>query len=368
VNNRPGLLLARVAGFPVYLSPSWFVIAALVVVLFAPQVAASSSVQPPQTYVVAGGYAVLLLASVLVHELAHAFTARAVGLPVEQVVADLWGGHTQFTQEAPDPGRSALVAVVGPVSNAELAGGGYLVLGLVHGDVSGLLLEAGIYTNLFVAAFNLAPGLPLDGGRLVESAVWALTRRRWTGTIVAGWCGRVVAVAVVVWLVLLPLADNRRPTAFGVVWAVLIAGLLWRGASGAIELGQVLRAAERLDLGAYLEPARALPVTSADWRPDRAPGHVVALDERGHPVGILRVQDAARHVGAEQPPGPRTPLSAVMTVLPSVVVVPADLSGEGVLRTLSTQGAHLLVAVDPVGRVVGVADAQRLAHALTGRP
>ena len=160
----------------------------------------------------------------LVHELAHAFTARAVGLPVEQVVADLWGGHTQFTQEAPDPGRSALVAVVGPLSNAVLAGAGYVVLGFVHGDVSGLLLGAGIYTNLFVAAFNLAPGLPLDGGRLVESAAWAVTRRRW-----AGGGGRMV------WprggrsgrglVVLLPFADNRRPTAFGVLWAVLIAGL-----------------------------------------------------------------------------------------------------------------------------------------------
>ena len=106
----------------------------------------------------------------------------------------------------------------------------------------------------------------------------------------------------------------------------------------------------------------------ADWRPVRALGHVVALDEQGRPVGILRVQDALAHAGAEQPPGPQTPLSAVMTVLPSVVVVPADLSGEGVLRTLSTQGAHVLIAVDPAGHVVGIADARRLAHALTGRP
>ena len=112
----------------------------------------------------------------------------------------------------------------------------------------------------------------------------------------------------------------------------------------------------------------ALPLTSADWRPDRALGHVVALDERGRPVGILRVQDAAVTSAPTSPPDRSTPLSAVMTVLPSVVVVPADLSGEGVLRTLSTQGAHVLVAVDPGGHVVGIADAQRLAHALTGRP
>ncbi|WP_426560267.1 site-2 protease family protein [Angustibacter sp. McL0619] len=368
MNNRPGLQLARVAGFPVYLAPSWFVIAALVVVLFAPQVEVSAGLRPPQTYLVAAAYALLLLASVLVHELAHAFTARAVGLPVEQVVADLWGGHTQFSQEAPDPGRSALVAVAGPLSNAVLAGIGVLVLPGTDGEVTRLLVVAGIYANAFVAAFNLAPGLPLDGGRLVEAAVWAVSRRRWAGTLVAGWCGRVVAAGVVLWLVLLPLLDNRRPTAFGVVWAVLVAGLLWRGASGAVELGQVLRSAQRLDLGSYLEPARALPLASTGWRPAPSGGHVVALDEHGRPVGILRMQDAMRHVGGQQAPGPQTPLSAVMTVLPSVVVVPADLSGEGVLRTLATNGAHVLVAVDPTGHVVGVADAQRLAHALTGRP
>ncbi|GAA4354856.1 site-2 protease family protein [Angustibacter luteus] len=366
MNQRPGIPIAKVAGIPVYLAPSWFVIALLVVVVFAPQVEVSANLLPPQTYLVAAAYSVILLVSVLVHEFAHALTARAVGLPVQEIVADLWGGHTAFTEQAPDPGRGALVAVVGPVSNAVLAALGWLALPAADGDVVRLLLVAGIYANAFVAVFNLLPGLPLDGGRLVESAVWGATGKRWAGVLVAGWCGRVVAVLVVVWFVVRPLVQGGRPTTFGLVWSVMVAVLLWRGASGAVAAGRVFRAADRLDLGHYLEPAAALPQSTTAW-PSQT-GHTVAVDELGHPVGLLRAQDARQLAAAPQPPGPNTPLSAVMTVLPSAVVVPADLDGDGVVQALSTQGAHLFIAVDETGRVVGIADSRQLAQALTGRP
>jgi Zn-dependent protease len=304
--------------------------------------------------------------SVLVHEVAHAATARLVGLPVQEIVADLWGGHTQFEDEAPDPGRSAVVAVVGPLSNGLLALVGYLALPAASDEVAGLLIGAGIYANGFVCLFILAPGLPLDGGRLVESAVWAISRRRWAGTLAAGWCGRVVAALVVLWFVGRPLLSDLRPSGTSVVWSLLIAVLLWRGASAAIAAGSVRRAAGRLDVARYVEPARALPVGSTGW-PDVA-AHVVGVDDHGHPVGLLRAEHARELLASPAPPPPGTPLSAVMMVLPSAVLVPAGLDGEAVRRTLSTQGAHLLVVVDPDRHVVGVADANRLARALTGRP
>lgn len=366
--SRPGIRLGRVAGVPVYLAPSWFVVALVVVVVFAPQVEQAAGLLAPVTYGVAALYAVLLLVSVLVHEFAHALSARALGLPVQQVVADLWGGHTQFTDEAPTPGRSALVAVVGPLANGVLAGAGMLAVPLVGDGVTRLLLVALVFSNAFVAVFNLAPGLPLDGGRVVEALVWAASGRRWAGTLAAGWCGRVVAVAVVVWSLVLPLSGGSRPSAFTAVWSLLIAGLLWQGAGAAVTLGRVRRAAARLDLAGFTEPARGYPVGTDDWqRADLAvTGHAVAVDAGGRPVGVLRRADAAHLHGSAHPPVPGTPLEAVMTALP-VAVVRAGADGDTVLNLLAGSPAPAVVVVDEIGRVVGLADAAPLVQALTAR-
>ncbi len=369
MERAPGIKLGRLAGVPVYLAPSWFVVALVVVVVFAPQVEAAVGLGPPDSYLVAALYAVLLLVSVLVHEFAHALTALALRLPVQQVVANLWGGHTQFADEAPTPGRSALVAVVGPLANGLLALLGWLLLPSVDTGVYRLLLLALVFTNAFVAVFNLAPGLPLDGGRVVESAVWAVSRRRWAGTLTAGWSGRVVAAAVLAWGLGLPLLSGRTPSAFTAVWTLMIAVLLWQGAGGAIGLGRLRRNAARLDLRRFTEPARGYAQSGDEWHvADLARlGHAVAVDDHGRPVGLLRVEDADRLAGSVQPPRPGTPLSAVMTVLSPAVVVPATATGEDVLALLASTQAPALVVVDDAGRVVGVADGARLTAALTGR-
>lgn len=370
MSRRPGIPLGRLAGVPVYLAPSWFAIAAVVVLLFGPQVRGSLGSGALEGYLVAAAYSVLLLVSVLVHEFAHALTARALGLPVEQVVANLWGGHTQFTDEAPTPGRSALVAVVGPLSNAALAGLGALALAAVpsHG-VTRLLLVALVFSNAFVAAFNLAPGLPLDGGRVVESLVWAVTGRRWAGTLTAGWCGRVVAVAVLAWAVLLPLSQGRPPSTFTLVWGAMIALLLWQGATSAVAVGRLRRAAARLHLAQHVERAWGAPAWDDAWREPATPdAHVVALDAGGQPVGVLLKEDAQRLLALPGGPPPGTPLTAVMTVLDPVAVVPASASGDDVLHAVAGTAVRMLVVVDERGAVVGVADVGGIAAALTGHP
>ncbi|KQX66851.1 hypothetical protein ASD06_04000 [Angustibacter sp. Root456] len=353
-----------------FLAPSWFAVAAVVVLVFGPQVQGSLGSGAVESYLVAAAYSVLLLVSVLVHEFAHALTARALGLPVEQVVANLWGGHTQFTDEAPTPARSALVAVVGPLSNAALAGLGALALAAVpsHG-VTRLLLVALVFSNAFVAAFNLAPGLPLDGGRVVESLVWAVTGRRWAGTLAAGWCGRVVAVGVLAWAVLLPLSRGQSPSTFTLVWGAMIALLLWQGATSAIAVGRLRRGAARLHLAQHVEPARGAPAWDDAWRASTTPdAHVVALDAAGQPVGILLKEDARRLLAGPGGPPAGTALTAVMTVLDPVAVVPAWASGEDVLHAVAGSAVRMLVVVDEHGAVVGVADVGGIAAALTGHP
>src|SRR5665811_1156210 len=192
----PGWRLATIGGVPVYIGSSWPIIAVIIVATFGPQIADRRPYLGPGAYAVAAAYAVLLLISVLAHEAAHAVVATRSGYRVNRVVADLWGGHTAYDSSTARPGASALVAVAGPAANALLAFIGWLAAPHIEGDITSLLVGAIWFTNAFVAGFNMLPGLPLDGGFLVDSLVWRITGKRESGLIAAGWCGRVVTVLV----------------------------------------------------------------------------------------------------------------------------------------------------------------------------
>ncbi|HEY5179181.1 MAG TPA: M50 family metallopeptidase, partial [Dermatophilaceae bacterium] len=207
----PGWRLATIGGVPVYIGRSWPIIALIIVTTFGPGIASSRPYLGLGAYAVAAAYAVLLLVSVLAHEAAHAVVATCAGYSVHRVVADLWGGHTAYNSSNARPGASALVAIAGPAANAALALVGWLAMPYIDGDISSRLVRAIWFTNAFVAGFNLLPGLPLDGGFLVDSLVWRITGKRESGLIAAGWCGRVVTVSVVLWFLGLPLLNGQRP-------------------------------------------------------------------------------------------------------------------------------------------------------------
>jgi Zn-dependent protease/CBS domain-containing protein len=363
-----GISLGRVLGVPIRLAPSWFVIAIVVVVAFAPSVERSTGLVAPATWVVAALFAVLLLGSVLLHEIAHAATARALGLPVTEIVANLWGGHTQFSDESPSPGSTALVAVAGPLANGALTLVGWLALGSVHDGVPRLLLVALVFTNGLVAAFNLAPGLPLDGGRVLEAAVWKVTGDRSHGTLAAGWCGRVVAVLLLVWMVGRPLVRGQQPELTNLVWAVMIAALLWQGASSAIGVARLRRSASTVRLADLVQPALALPADDVGWMslPDQDPHHLVAVTGSGTPQGVLRAE-ARRALRRAGQPTAGTPLQAVVTVLDPVVTVPATATGSELLTTMATRPARQYLVLDGDGHLVGVVHGHELAEALTAR-
>ncbi|GAP56743.1 putative zinc metalloprotease sll0528, partial [Arthrobacter sp. Hiyo6] len=112
-----GIPLGRIAGIRVVLAYSWFVIAAFTVIVYGPVLERQEPGLGIAAYYVAFAYALLLLISVLVHELAHALTAKIFNWPTEKIVLNLWGGHTQFEGFTATPGRSVLVALAGPAAN-----------------------------------------------------------------------------------------------------------------------------------------------------------------------------------------------------------------------------------------------------------
>lgn len=370
----PGLRIGSLRGAPVFIGRSWPIIAIIIIFTFGPQVNYLRPDLGAGGYLVAAAFAVLLLVSVLVHEAAHALVAQARGMAVHQVVADAWGGHTSFDQDDTSPATGALVAVVGPLANAVLALLGWLVLQL-QGDGSAvtrfdpisvptLLLSAFVWANGFVAVFNLLPGLPLDGGYLVSSLVWALTGSRSRGSVVAGWCGRIVAALAVLWAIGLPLTRGEQPSMVTTVWALMIGGFLWFGASAAINRGQAEQVLGQVQVGQLLRPVFLVPGrTPVVNVPQNADIVVTAPD--GTPWGVLDA-DTAGQLRAGQP---ALPVESAATRQPQPWLVQvagpqADVSE--LVRAYQAGGgaaSHLLV-VSGDHQVLGIVRAADLRAAL----
>ncbi|MGH3629830.1 MAG: site-2 protease family protein, partial [Sciscionella sp.] len=196
-----GLLLFRVRGVPVLLAPSWWVGSLLVTLLYAPLVGRLIvGVNWAQSFLLALTFALLLAVSVLLHELGHCVVALRLGLPVRRVRLFLLGGVSEVSRAPRRPREEGLVALAGPLVSIVLSGlSGMGVLVVAGGGSPWLLLMECTVANLAVTVFNLLPGLPLDGGRILRAGVWAATGRRAIGTKLAVAGAGVIAAALIVW-------------------------------------------------------------------------------------------------------------------------------------------------------------------------
>ncbi len=363
-----GVLLGRLAGVPVLLARSWLVVAVAVTWLFGRTVAQQDpGLGVVAAHAVALGYAVLLALSVLVHEVAHALSARAFGMSPTRIVLTLWGGHTQFDTDARTPLASFVVAAAGPASNAVLAAAVYFGLGPVTLPPWGQLLVLALaLANAFVAVTNVLPGLPLDGGRMLEAVVWALRRDRDAATVVAAWAGRVVAVAIPVLVALSWVSGGSGPSVLTLAWAALVGALLWSGAGAELQAARVRRRAPGASVAALARPAAAVAATAPLARALAAAdaGPVVLTGADGRPTGVLDPQ-AAREVPAER--RGLVPASAAEVALADGAVLAWGLGGLELLAALPGLPREPWVVVDEAGAVRGVLLTRDVVAAVAGR-
>jgi Zn-dependent protease len=372
----PGLLVGRPFGIPVYVSPSWFVVAIVITFWFGGQIPGHIAV-PPVSYLVAFVYAVLLYGSVFVHELSHALVARSFKLPVRSVTLHVLGGETAIERESPTPGREFLIAFAGPFVNLVLAGLGLLAGVLVPlPPVGDLLLQALTFANLAVGLFNLLPGTPLDGGRLVRALIWKATGRPRTGTVVVAWFGRAVAVLLLLAGAFTAVYSSPRGQSGGigadgwlmVLWAALISSFMWVGATQTLRDVRIrdripLLQARRLARPATLVTAN-VPLAEAVRRANEAgSGALVIVDYEGCPTGLV----SERAVLAT--PHNRRPWVEVGELsrgLDGGLTLSADLAGEELVTAVRQTPASEYLLVEPTGQVYGVLAADDVNRAFTG--
>jgi len=361
--GRPGRMVGRVFGIPLYVNASMLVLAALVTVVYGNYVRTELGLPGPVGYAIGLGFVACLLGSVLLHELGHAVTARRYGIGVRGITLELLGGWTEMDRDAPTPRIDALVSLAGPAVSLVIGGvGAAAAFALPDRTVVGQIAFQLAASNIIVAFFNVLPGLPLDGGRALRAGVWALIKDRDRATEVAGWAGR--GIALVTAGVVFTLYRLDLLTVFGLAFVLLVVFTLWQSAGQSIRLARMTRRFPLVDLRSLARPLFAVPTGTPLAEAQRR----AAEDERTDPVPALAVADSSGRivalvdpVGAGRVPVERRPWVAVDTVARGVdglSAMPVGLTGEQVVRAVQAHpGAQYLVTSgeDVVG-VLHVAD------------
>ncbi|MGL5809261.1 MAG: site-2 protease family protein [Nocardioides sp.] len=355
--RAPGTIkIGQMGDAEVLVSRSWFLIAALIAVLIAPR---AEAVQPGLgnwKYVAGLAFAVVLYASVFLHEAAHAYAARRLGFPVSSITLHFLGGMTAIEGEARRPRQEFVIAVVGPIASLVVGVVGLGLASLTEGGLLRLVLGGVAYSNLIIGVLNLVPGLPLDGGRVLKAAVWRATGNVHQATLVAGWCGRLLAIVVLLWPLLQAVVFDNEPSVYNVLMSAIIAAFLWSGATAAMTSARLRRRLPTLIARHLVRPTLVvpddLPLAEALRRAGEAGATaLVTASADGTPIGI--VHDRAVDATPDER-RPWLPVASVTKTLVPGLTLPAELRGEELILAISRQPAPEYLLTESGGEVLGV--------------
>ncbi|MBN1503640.1 MAG: site-2 protease family protein [Candidatus Eisenbacteria bacterium] len=234
---RRGFNLFSIGGIKISIHYTWFVVLGLVVWSLAVEhfPHAYPDFSKVTIWLVSLAAALLLFVSVLLHELSHSFVANRMGLGIRGITLFIFGGIAHLGKEPDDPGTEFKVAVAGPVCSLALAViffVAYLALVTEFGRTPVVaILEYLWYVNAALVAFNLVPGFPLDGGRLLRAILWKRTKDIRRATRIASLFGRGFAIL----LILAGLFEIFVTRDFGGIWLVLIGMFLQQAAEGSYQ-------------------------------------------------------------------------------------------------------------------------------------
>ena len=189
------LRLGKILGIPIEINASWLVVFLLLTFVLVQEFGeANLDWSVGQMWLVAVLLAVLFFVSVLTHELSHSLLARRKGIPVQGITLFIFGGVSRLTREPSRPLTEFQIAVVGPLTSLVLAavfGGLWYLLGASDSTL-GVILFLLAWSNLTLGGFNILPGYPLDGGRVLRAVVWGLTGDHRRATSVATRAGQAI--------------------------------------------------------------------------------------------------------------------------------------------------------------------------------
>jgi Zn-dependent protease/CBS domain-containing protein len=353
--------VARILGIDIRIHISWVVIFFLITINLAQQqffvIFPTSELKALATAAIA---ALLFFASVVAHELAHALVARRFQLPVSSITLFILGGVASLTKEPATAKSEFLMAAAGPFTSLVIAAGAFGISQVLTSSiaVAPSLLPVMAITdylaqiNFLVAMFNLVPGFPLDGGRVLRSAIWAVGGNRALATRVAARGGQIVAV------LLFLLGANAaflegQPTG---IWFWVIAFFLFNLASASLQQERVTSAVGSVKVAQLMTTDfRSAPAGISIGQLIRdvvLPNNLQAIPVVAHDrlVGLVMIADLRK---VEQDQWPATPVDAVMTPVSDLPTVAPDDPLVTAVERFGTADLPLLPVVDR-GSLVGV--------------
>ena len=355
--------LIRIAGIEIRIDRSWVVIALLITYsmyirfnLIFPRLTTGQAVA------LAVMAAILFFASVLIHEMAHALVSVARGIRVQDITLFLFGGATRAKVDAKGPADEFVIAVVGPLTSLALGGLFWWISsleGFLTRPVAGAIGYLG-WVNLILAVFNLVPGFPLDGGRLLRSAVWKATGNLRKATRIASIAGQAVG-----WLLVAAgLFSLVSGSLGGGIWFAFIGWFLVQAARSSYEEIQtrlILGSVDAEDVMAR-DLVRITPDLSLQDAVDRYFLHydhgAFPVERDGRTIGLLTLR-GIRRVPREH--WPQRQVGEVMSSLDAQTTVGPDTRMDKVMARLEDGDAGRVLVVQD-GDVVGIITPWDVAH------
>lgn len=356
--------IARIAGIPVNVDASWIWIAVLAVYTLYARFEGRFGLEATGAVAWAFLGAAMFFGSVFLHELAHAVTARLSGIRVEGITLVFFGGFTAARSEEKGAGPAFWIAALGPATSFAIGAVLWLAAASAgpFGPLPGLLRTVA-RINVIMAIFNVLPGLPLDGGRMLQAIVWGVSRNRETGTRIASWTGMALGLAMLGLAVF-----EIREDVFWAVWLGLIGLFIFQGARAARDRIAIDRRLAGATVADVMEPPPvAVPAnltlseTLDRFLRGREGEAFPVIEADGSVIGMISFT-SARQLGARDPLRPAReaviPIGDVLTATP-------DEPLDDVLGRFGTQSAGLVLRD---GRLVGSLTAGTVYRYATRRP
>jgi Zn-dependent protease/CBS domain-containing protein len=312
-----GLRIARIFGIPIYLHPSWFLVFALVTLSLASGFAENNQDWSDGRQWAVGVFASLLFfGSVLFHELSHSVVALHYRIPVRSITLFIFGGVAQIPRDPERAWHEFLIAAAGPFSSALLAGGFFLLQ--IHSPDGSIAHEIGDWlslVNLSLALFNLVPGFPLDGGRILRAILWGATGSYRKATRIASRSGEAIGLLLIAAGVTGAVLGRRAGVGpFEGLWIAFIGWFLWNMARQSYAQGETQGMLASLTVADVMAPDA--PTVSRDLTLDEYSREVARSKSRTHLVvgdgrlvGLITI-GALKAVPESE--WPRTSVQAIM--------------------------------------------------------
>lgn len=352
------ITLIRVSGIPVRVDYRWLLVLILMTAITA------ASLQPlvkniGGSLALGLGSTILFFTSIFLHEYAHAVVARMEGLSVVEIVLHPFGGLARFRHPPETPRAEFRVAIAGPAASFVLSVIFVALIGassFAGTDILTLVLFLLALTNFLIAVFNLFPGYPLDGGRVLRAYLWKQGKDLNEATLLSGRCGQMIAVGLIVLGLVFVVLRGEFFTGF---WAVLVGFFLLDSATSIVRevMSEENTPVEKLMmLPSALTPER----TIQSFIDDILPMHrrtAFAVSHGGRFAGMLVLDDVKK---IEPVQWRRTSIEKVMRRPESRYFVHVDNSVSDARSLIESNGAGAVAVIDDGGELVGFLHAASL--------